>query len=195
MATLFACGSVIPIVNAVTGIIFNIIIVTVSSQLWLNPESDMNLDNVKISGKLGKAFLLYLRIGICSFLWALLLIIPGIIYALNRAFSQFPLILDDKNITESLTISKELMTYPESKIRLFCVYLLYMVIVIPIFFIIGAGGAIAIGNNLVLSFFIGFFQLFATAYIVLTITGLYWDIRTRSEGLDIQKQINTLSAQ
>lgn len=75
--------------------------------------------------KLGKTFVLNLLIGIFTFLWTLLFIIPGIIKVFAYSMSYYVLRDNpDMTATEAITESRQLMD--GNKFRLFCLQLSFI---------------------------------------------------------------------
>lgn len=74
---------------------------------------------------LGTAFLTQLLVGIYTFLWSLLFIIPGIIAAFSYSQALF-IVADNPNISasEAITMSKEMMS--GYKFKLFCLNLSFI---------------------------------------------------------------------
>lgn len=88
---------------------------------WQNEFADM----FKGFNNFGSAFIMFLLTGIYTFLWSLLLIVPGIIKGL--AYSMAPYILADHpemGGNEAITASKNLMQ--GHKGELFCLYLSFI---------------------------------------------------------------------
>lgn len=182
---LFACAGSIPIIKLFTGIFFYPLMIKTTYQIWKNPEQEVNLDNINYTDKILEVFLLSLLIGICSSLWAILLIVPGIIYALNRSQAIYRLVLENKGISESITESKNLMSFPESKLRLFGMYALMFVVFIIIAATTTSVVAIIFGGSIITTFIIQYIYFLYSTFAILATTGFYIDIINRNKGMRI----------
>ena len=144
---------------------------------------------------------------VATMLWSILLLIPGIIYSVNRILAWYVLIVEDTSVSESLKKSKFLMTQdkwyrsssPWARVTGISLILLF-VRGIPSIVVVGAAawvstqnidlvvvGVIMFVGNLVLHFFSIFSQL---AFI-----GFYYDLRARYEGADIVAGLERLQPQ
>lgn len=83
-----------------------------------NPKIEMLFSGFK---QFGRAFLLNLLIGIFVFLWALLLIIPGIIKAYSYSMS-FYILADNPEMSANDARKKSMEMMQGNKWRLFCLH-------------------------------------------------------------------------
>jgi len=104
----------------------------------------------------------YILMGIFTFLWTLLLIIPGIIKALSYSMTPF-IIADDPNTTAMDAIDKSMVMMNGYKWKLFVLYLW--------FFVVSIGCLITLG--------IGY--LWAIPYMRATVAAFYEDIKYNAD--------------
>lgn len=178
--------------------------ILLASNAWL--EKDASLQAVKKRIKfsmLWRVIGLSLRVTVITLLGLLLLIIPGIVYAVNRVLSYYILIIEDCSIKEALDKSKFLMTqgkwYQLSSpvMRLTGLWLIIMMVSLIGGLFVGGGAALgAMGFASIISLTalaIGVFvAVIAGLFNLLCFVGFYHDLCARYQGADLMSQIENL---
>lgn len=149
-------------------------------------------------------FFLTFIISIVSALYSLLLIIPGLIYSLNRILSNEALILEDLSIGQALRRSKNLMTFhPELPWYSFSTPFMRAGALMTVLSLVGFvpnllyGAAYQLGVQqfgesiyslpvLLIGICGQVLVLITLAYNLLAQVAFYIDLRVRQEGLDLQ---------
>lgn len=178
--------------------------ILLASNAWLGKEVSLQAIKKRIKFSLvWRLLLLTLRIMLITALGLLLLVIPGIVYAINRILSYYVLIIEDCSVSEALNKSKFLMTqgrwYQLSSppMRITGLYLIVMMISLIASLFVGGGAAMGL---------LGFASILSTAILAigvfianvagifnfLCMVGFYHDLCARYEGADLISQIENL---
>ncbi len=154
-----------------------------------------------------RVFGLLLRVGLVTGLLMILLVIPGIIYFVNRILAIYILIIEKTSISDSLKKSKKLMLgekwYRSGSPWMRVTGLLLLIMVVSIFAsvpTIGATLLIAQGTDVIPLLLLGalflgsFIQLFVQTFGSLAYVGFYNDLLARYEATDILSGIDEIEA-
>lgn len=185
---------------AVVTWLFYMSCIFLASDFWQNRKTGIREAYSRVTiGLAVRSILLSLRIGAVTFLLLLLLIIPGIVYAVNRLLAYYIFFLEDTTIHESLQRSKFLMTqgkwYSLSSPLMRVSGLLLITMLIS--FAVGAVGemsALHFGStagsaaSLVVHFVSQFLQGSLYLFNMLVMVGFYYDLRARYEGYGLIAQ-------
>jgi hypothetical protein len=183
------------------------LVVLLSKEHWFG-NTDAGVFDVAsgISFRLAfRAIGLFIWVGFFTFLWSMLLIIPGLIYMFNRALSFYILVIDDTGVLESVDKSKFLMTRERwwkrrsPALRLSGIFLVHFLVSLVFNFLSqGAGHLFAQPGDLTstvalsVQFFSTFASYFAGLFAGISMIGFYYDLCTRYEGADILSSIEEL---
>lgn len=175
-----------------------------ASNAWLGKEVSRQAIKKRIKfSMLWRLLLLSLRVFVITCLGLLLLIIPGIVYALNRILSYYILIIEDCSVKEALDKSKFLMTQGRwyqlnsPPMRITGLYFIVMLVSLIAGIFVGGGAAMgALGFAGILSTIILAIGVFvsnvAGIFNFLCMVGFYHDLCARYEGADLMSQIENL---
>ena len=180
--------------------------VYMASALWCGSDASLHRARSRIHWRrIFRFFGLSLWMSFIAMLGFLLLIIPGVVYLMNRCLAVYVLLLEQPAVFQSLRKSKLLMTrapwYALSGplMRVFGLsivlwtMLAFSMILQGIFQLVAyAGGvyfAAGVGVQLVTGVIAGAIQIFSQiAYV-----GFYYDLRARYEGSDLLAQLSAFS--
>ena len=156
-----------------------------------------------------KLFFLEVMIVLVAGLWAILLLIPGIIYAVNRILAPQAMILENLTMRAALRRSKRLMTAePFYALRgpfarasglttiTIIVALLPTMIVASITNVDAttSAGVAFTGVNAVLLYVSNSVTFICTCFTTTALVGLYFDLRARHEGYDLERRLEKFQA-
>lgn len=177
----------------------------IASDAWLGKE--ISFSNAKQRIRVAtffKIIALSLRITVITLLGLLLLVIPGIVYAVNRVLSYYILLIEDCTISEALEKSKFLMTqgkwyrFDSPVMRITGLWLILIIIAIGGGVLVGAGSALphfASVSGAIATLVIALGCLVTnvvTVYNATCFVGFYHDLRARYEGADLLTSIEKL---
>lgn len=180
-------------------------IVILSGEMWRGKDLTWREVKSRISFKLVlKVLSLTIRVSFIGGLGLFLLIIPGLIYFLNRSLAFYILIIEDCTVNEAIEKSKRLMT--EEKWYSFSgpytrITALFLVGMLPQFFVgvlIGLSGVENISST---AGHVGSFALLIVAYLFnqfftcftnVCFVGFYYDLSARYEGIDIVSDLQSI---
>ncbi len=130
-----------------------------------------------------------ISVGLRVLLGLILLIVPGVIWALNYSVTVPAVMLEGLKATDAMRRSKELTLGERSKV------LSIMFVIGALFFVVGIAMAVAVsmvialdtpGGELVLEVTSDLAQLFTSPLGVIAPILLYYDFRIRKEGFDLE---------
>ena len=187
---------------------FGIICLLVANDAWLRDDlkscrSIMNM----VSGKLISNYIkLSIIIAVRTMLFSLLLLIPGIVYSVNRVFSHYILITENTSIDEAMARSKELMSQqswwalrgPLTRLSAIGVVIFMLSLMLNGL----SSGLIFVQNRAMLplvaifvfKFIIALIQYFVICIQILCYAGLYHDLCIRYQGADIFHDLDSLAS-
>ena len=147
-------------------------------------------------------FCLGIAIGLGMIARLLLLIIPGLVYALNRSLAPYIMLLEDAPISEALRKSKALITKKSfaNYMRLSAIFFVVLIIsVVGSSLQEGVRPALAdtiVGRKFaaVVQFAAVLIVLFSQAFNYLCYAGLYFDLTARYEGVDLAQELEGLNS-
>ena len=192
------------IAGGLTGLSIYLLTVPMAAEAWNGRE--VKLNNIKKYFSfilLLRMLALWIRVSIIGGLGLLLFVIPGAIYILNRCLAFFPLFLEGLSVKDSLLKSKTLMLHgpstlfmSETQWRATGLFMVAMILSFLPMIIFGAAytGSSTLGK----AFTLGIYFLFTLAYFAasiysnVAILGLYFDLRSRTEGNDLLEAIDKL---
>jgi hypothetical protein len=203
---LLGLGSILVYV-IVTALVHGATVIAVS-QLQL--DQDINIAEAfrTIRPSVGRLFLVGLNAGIRIVLGFVLLIVPGVILALSYSVAVPVAVLEDRGPSDALTRSADLTK--GNRGRIFVIYLLIFVLTVAFSAIwpVLAGATAAIWSIptqsgprqmaawfQVVTLFGGFLtQAFISPLSTIALTLVYYDVRVRKEGFDLQHMMEQLDA-
>lgn len=178
--------------------------ILLASNAWLGKDASLQVVKKRIKfSMLWRLIGLSLRITVITCLGLLLLIIPGIVYAVNRILAYYILIIEDCSITDALNKSKFLMTqgkwYQLSSpvMRITGLWFIVMMVSVIAGLLVGGGAALGtIGVANIISIVIlalgVFISQVAGIFNFLCFVGFYHDLCARYEGADLMAKIENL---
>lgn len=193
---------------------FYVLVVFAGRDAWLNYEVTLQQARREVTFmRVLKVFALGWIVMLASLVYALLLIIPGIVYFVNRVPAIYILLLENKKIFDSLRQSKRLMTHHPGiawwstktpMMRVSAIMLITMILNFLPGIISGANmffnalehGGVKMGwLDLAILFTSNILTLVCSTFGYLAMLGFYYDLRTRAEGLDLREELLALRAQ
>ncbi|MCB0322724.1 MAG: hypothetical protein KDD69_04090 [Bdellovibrionales bacterium] len=178
--------------------------ILLASELWLSNDQVTRLDIAsRITwGLVGRTIWLSLVVSVGTLVGLLLLIVPGIIYLVNRLLAYYLLIIDGKSVNEAIERSKSIMklgkwyrsTSPVFRISI--VALATMVIGGSAGVVIGgvsaasAAGTVGAVATVIVLFVGSLVAQFVKIFSFVAYTGVYYDAKARFEGADIVETLD-----
>ncbi|MBX7137429.1 MAG: hypothetical protein K1X83_05545 [Oligoflexia bacterium] len=192
------------ILGAIAGLYINLLYLFILADGWHGSPSSISSARERTTFGLAVRWcLLSVWVAIIGGLLLLLLIIPGLIYLVNRTLAYTVLVLEGCSISEALSNSKMLMTgerwYKLSSptMRLGGLWIILMVIWLTGYVLIGALAVPFISEAGIVSGIAQgaqvFFQSVLSCFGIAALIGFYYDLRNRYEGHDLSQQISQLS--
>lgn len=179
-------------------------VIFMASDKWLGKESTglqcirrMNLGLVLRSIWLG------IRVTVVTMLGLILLVIPGVVYAVNRILAFYVLLIENASVNDSLTKSKALMT-SETWYKMSSPIMRFTGMTI-LFMVVGGFAAVLLGVasvvegevfgvfSLVIFAVITLVSQLVTAFTYICYVGFYYDLRVRYEGSDVMSGLESLA--
>ena len=185
---------------------FQVVYALLAKNAWYGEPADLDkARSIATLGMIARIFWLGVIIAIRTALWSLLLVIPGVIYAMNRLLSLLDIVLRGATISESLSESRHLMTHHPTIpwysvrtpiMRASGMLLITMAVSFPPGLIIGGTIAAHETNDLAgvavdlatlgLLFFSYMLTYITMLFSTIAIVGFYLDLRSRVYGIDIR---------
>jgi hypothetical protein len=175
------------------------------SNVYLDRSADVMDSFSKVKHQIFGVIGLSLRVGFLVGLWSLLLIVPGILKAIEWSLAVPAKVLEDKSASEAMSRSEELTH--GNRGRIFVIWFLFFVLSIGVSMLlqwpirIAAGGAklavsqhVAVGWQ-VASLVAGFIsECLVGPLATIAFALVYYDERVRKEAFDIQLMMASLDA-
>ncbi len=204
MATTALLGLVSLIVSVVTGTFVHGATVVAVSQLQLEQDTNIAEAFTAIRPLVGELFIIGLNVGLRVMLGLLLLIVPGVIWALSYSVAVPVAILEGTNVSDSLSRSSELTRGGRG--RIFVIYCLFFVLTM-----VGGAvwpvitGLVAAARSVPLqpahlpmwAQLVSQFGAFVTQSLIgpittIALTLVYYDQRVRKEAFDLRHMMDQL---
>ena len=204
MATTAVLGLVSLIVSVVTGTFVHGATVVAVSQLQLEQDTNIAEAFAAIRPLVGELFIIGLNVGLRVMLGLLLLIVPGVIWALSYSVAVPVAILEGTNVSDSLSRSSELTRGGRG--RIFVIYCLFFVLTM-----VGGAvwpvitGLVAAARSVPLqpahlpmwAQLVSQFGAFVTQSLIgpittIALTLVYYDQRVRKEAFDLRHMMDQL---
>ncbi|MCE5315537.1 MAG: glycerophosphoryl diester phosphodiesterase membrane domain-containing protein [Armatimonadota bacterium] len=195
-------------VSVLSGVIAYVVMAATTwavSQCYLGNETSIADSYKAIGHRLVPFFVTMIVVGLCIFAGFLLLVIPGIILAFRFAFVSEVFILEGKTLKDAMGRSAQLTK--DNYGRIFVIGLLATILAIVVSMIltiptqllaaIFAGNAQTVGGpvGLIYGVMAGIASALTTPLQVMAFVLLYYDVRVRKEGFDIQMLASNLGMQ
>lgn len=158
--------------------------------------------------KFMKLAFLYATIAVRSLLYTLLLVIPGIIYSLNRALAPYIFLIEDCSYSEAMSKSKNLMCKekwyslrgPYTKVTaifilMYLANVLFAGIALTLTLYLSHTSSIHLLGYKLLNLIQFLLNVTTSIFVSLCFTGLYYDLSARYEGKDILSDIEAFRSQ
>lgn len=185
--------------------------ITPAFKLWHGRRPDFETPLETTTQIFGRIFLAATIAGLLSMLYAILLIIPGVVYYTNRVLAPYAIAIEGLGVRDALRRSKSLTTNYRRKAwysygaplwRAMGIGLVVvMVILAPVIVLEAALSFLAAGQEELqglalfaencLAYFV---VLLGQVLSVVAFLGFYSDLRTRSEALDLRAELQSISA-
>lgn len=202
-ATVHAQG-LMKVAVAVLNVYIALLVMILSANLWRGAQVSIQQVREQITfGFAVRFFLLGVRIVLATILGLLLLVVPGLIYSINRLLAPYIYVLERTTAKEALAKSKRLM---QSAPVLFLTGRLLAILLVMSLVTAAAAAAMIAGTQIaglsevsrkiaaLINFFAFMLSGFGDVIKYLCYTGLYFDFLARFEGADLLEQIERLDA-
>jgi glycerophosphoryl diester phosphodiesterase family protein/uncharacterized protein UPF0259 len=170
------------------------------SQLHLGRPTSVSEAYSRVKSRIARVVLLTLLVGLGVGVGAVLLIIPGIIFAMMWSLSVPVMVLENRGIRDSMSRSAELTK--GSRWRIFVVWIMFFVLSMVVTFLFQypisllaatARPGAALGGVQVASAIASFIsQCLVGPLATIAFSLLYYDQRVRKEAFDLQHMMETL---
>lgn len=201
-ATLVIASKVLSIGNRYLSAVLYILMMLFSAKLWVGETPTIANCKEQIRfGRILKGVFLSFYVSLLSFFGAILFIIPGVIFFLNRALAHPVFYLEGQNFSGALERSKFLMkqvpwykgSSPVARlsllfgIQIFTTGVAAMAIVLTPFWM--KAGGLGVTIQAISALLGGLVLQFLTMFATLSIVGFYLDLKVRYEGEDLLKSL------
>ena len=198
-------GMALSFVQGILNYVLLLAVTLMAAEWWHGNQVSLSDVRDRISASLVFRLLgLSIWIGVVTMLGFLLLIIPGLVYMLNRILAPYVLVVENCSMEYALKKSKYLMTrgkwYSFSGPYMRISGLLFIVMIISWFSGLAAGfsqqlyaqQSLAWYVSAAMTFFSFLLVQFFSVFNYLCLVGFYYDLRARYEGADLLNSIEGL---